>query len=230
VIRPLVIIRPEPGLSATVALAEELGLPVVAEPLFAIAPRDWSAPPANEIDALLIGSANAVRHGGEMLGQFSDKPAYTVGAATAQAVREAGIDVAATGRGYLQPVVDSLAGQKLRILRLTGEEHVAVTPPPGVEIVTRVVYASVATPMPDSLAARLKGAVVLLHSAVAANHFASESDRKGVVRSSVAVAALAPRIAEAAGTGWEVVKTAAEPTDVALLALAQDMCHFALDG
>lgn len=226
--RTLVIIRPEPGGSATVAEAQGLGFPVLLEPLFSIEPRAWVPPPPDEIDALLIGSANAIRHGGEALELFREKPVHAVGGATARAAREAGFEVAGVGKGHLQPVLDGLAGQELRMLRLTGEEHVAVTPPGGIGIVTRVVYASVALPMPEHLASALaEGCIVLLHSGVAALHFRAECDRLGVDRSRIAVAALAPRIAETAGEGWERVATAETPSDAALLALARDMCHFA---
>lgn len=226
--RKLVIIRPEPGGSATAEEAQRLGLPFVLEPLFRIEPRRWSPPEPEVIDALLIGSANAVRQGGEALGLFRDKPVYAVGAGTARAAREAGFEVAGTGKGHLQPVLDGLAGRELRLLRVTGEEHVVVTPPPGVRIVTRVVYASVALPVPDRLVRALADScIVLLHSGVAALHFRAECDRLGVDRSQIAIAALAPRIAEMAGEGWERVETAEMPSDAALLALAQDMCHFA---
>jgi uroporphyrinogen-III synthase len=222
----LIIIRPEPGLSATAAEAEKLGLPIIATPLFKIAPRPWNPPAPDRIDALLIGSANAIRHGGDALDVFREKPVYAVGESTARAAREAGFGIAGTGDGHLQGVLDGLAGQALRLLRIAGEEHVAVTAPAGIELVTRVAYASVAQPMPDGLAAGLAaGAVVLLHSAAAARHFASECDRLGVSRSRIVLAALAPRIAEAAGAGWEAVTTASAPADAALLALARDMCH-----
>jgi uroporphyrinogen-III synthase len=227
-IRPLVIIRPEPGLSETVAEAEKFGVSIISTPLFTIEPRRWIPPAPDRIDALLIGSANALRHGGDALEAFREKPVYAVGQATARAARNAGFRVAGTGEGRLQPVLDGLAGQSLRLLRITGEEHVAVTAPAGIDLVTRVAYASVARPMPESFAVALdEGAVVLLHSAVTARHFAAECDRLGVRRSHVALAALASRIAEAAGEGWAAVATAATPTDTALLALARDMCHFA---
>lgn len=226
--RSLVIIRPEPGLSATAAEAEKLAVPIVSTPLFEIEPRPWDPPAADRIDALLIGSGNAVRHGGSALDAFREKPVYAVGQATARAAREAGFRVAGTGPGHLQPLLDSLAGQPLRLLRIAGEEHVAVTAPAGIELVTRIAYASVAQPMPAHLAAALgAGAIVLLHSAAAARHFASECERLGLGRSRIALAALAPRIAEAAGSGWQTVATASEPADAALLALARDMCHFA---
>lgn len=225
---PLVVVRPEPRNAATVAEAEKLGLEVVAAPLFAIEPRAWSPPEPSTIDGLLVGSANAIRHGGVELGGFVSAPVYAVGEATAAAAREAGFTVAAVGEGGLQPLLDSLAGRRLALLRLAGEEHVPLAPPPGIELVTRIAYASVPRRMPGALAEMLPGgAVVLLHSAAAARHFAAECDRLGLDRGPVALAALGPRIAHAAGEGWRAVRAAPAPTDAALLALAGHMCHAA---
>jgi uroporphyrinogen-III synthase len=224
--RPLVIIRPEPGLSATVGEAEKIGFSVVSAPLFKIESRQWNPPAPDRIDALLIGSANAIRYGGDALESYREKPVYAVGESTARAARDAGFDIAGIGGGHLQPVLDGLAGQPLRLLRITGEEHVALTVPVGIEVVTRVAYASVTQPMRAWMATALEGgSIALLHSAAAARHFASECDRLGVSRSCIALAALAPRVAEAAGEGWEAVAMASAPNDAALLALARDMCH-----
>lgn len=225
---PLIAIRPEPGLSATVAEANAVGLSILPVPLFAIETRGWDAPDPQAIDGLLIGSANAIRHGGPALEAFRSKPVYAVGETTGQVAREAGFAIAATGTGGLQPVLDSLAGQTLTLLRLAGEEHVALSPPEGIELVTRVAYASAPRAVPDDLATTLRrGAVVLLHSAAAARHLADECDRLVLDRSRIALAALGPRVAESAGEGWRVVASAAQPSDAALLALAGDMCHSA---
>ena len=40
----LIAIRPEPGLSATLATARAMGLPIQGEPLFAIRPVAWTSP------------------------------------------------------------------------------------------------------------------------------------------------------------------------------------------
>ena len=69
------------------------------------------------------------------------------------------------------------------------------------------------------------GALVLLHSAEAARHFAGECARLGIARAGVALAALAPRVGEAAGDGWAAKGIALSPRDDALLALAQEMCQ-----
>jgi len=219
-------IRPQPALAATIESARAIGLEVEGRPLFEIRPLDWEPPPPGEIDGLLLGSANALRHGGSGLALFKDKPAYAVGEATAEEARRSGFAVAGVGEGRLQPLVASLAGKRRKFLRVTGQDHVAVDPPEGIAIVTRIAYRSVPLPMPEELAGALRsGGLVLLHSAVAAFHFAGECDRLEIGRDGIALAALAPRIAAAAGSGWAEVRSADSPQDAALLALAQDMCH-----
>jgi len=218
----ILAIRPEPGCTATVEAGLAAGLIVEGHPLFEVRPLAWEPPPEGAVDALLLGSANAVRHSGPAP---RDKPVHAVGEATAAAAEAAGYTVASVGRGDLQSLVDTLA-PPLRLLRLTGAEHVPLVAPVGIEVETRVVYENVPLPMPEPLADRLRGgALVLLHSAAAAQHFAAECDRFEVPRRAIAVAALAPRIAEAAGQGWSEVRSATEPAEAALLALARDMCH-----
>jgi len=69
------------------------------------------------------------------------------------------------------------------------------------------------------------GALVLLHSATTARHFAHECDRLGLARGAIALAALGPRIAAAAGSGWGAVHTAARPDEAALLEMVFDLCQ-----
>jgi uroporphyrinogen-III synthase len=221
----ILTIRPEPGGSETVAAGREAGLEIEACPLFEIRPREWHPPSPDSVDGLLIGSANAVRHAGPALDALRSKPVHAVGEATARVAAAAGLTVVTVGPGNLQPLVDMLP-PPLRLLRLTGAEHVSVVPPAGIEIDTRIAYDSVPLPLSAAAAARLnEGALVLLHSAAAARHFAAECDRLGLSRSVVRLAALAPRIAAAAGERWREVRSAPDPSEGALLALARDMCH-----
>lgn len=222
---PVVVIRPEPGCSVTTEAARAGGLDARAFPLFRIRPRGWEPAAAEEVDALLLGSANALRYGGESLGRFRDKPVYAVGEATAEAARGAGFRVAHVGTGGLQAVLDTIAGP-MRLLRLAGEEHVPLHASAGVTLETRIVYAAEPVPMPPGLVELLReGAVVLLHSAAAARHFAAECNRLRVPRQKVRLAALGPRIAQGSGSGWCQLRFASKPAEGALLALAADLCH-----
>lgn len=221
----LLVLRPEPGCAASLKGAEALGLSAHGQPLSRIVPVAWQAPDPASVDALLIGSANAFLHGGDALQALCAKPCYVVGKATAEAARAAGFAVAAQGEGGLQKVLDGIAAP-LRLLRVAGEEHIALAAPPGVTITTRIAYRSEALPLDPALAVLAGGqAIALLHSAATARHFASECQRLGVDTSQITLAALGPRIASAAGEGWRAVHCAAAPNDAALLELAANLCN-----
>jgi uroporphyrinogen-III synthase len=221
----ILTIRPEPGAGATVAAGAALGMEVESCPLSVIQPLEWALP-AGEFDGLLLGSANALRHGGALVDNLVHKPVYAVGAATAAEARERGFAVARCGDRGLQALLDALSGEELKLLRIAGREHVSLRAPAGIEIETAIAYESRRLPLPAEVARRLgEGAVVLLHSAAAARHFAAECDLLAVQRRAIRLAALSARIAEAAGGGWGAARVAAEPAEGALLALARDMCH-----
>ena len=209
-----------------------MGLQARGEPLFEIVPLPWNAQSAANFDAVLIGSANVLRHGGEALARYAALPAYVVGQTTAEAARQAGFAVAAVGSGGLQGLTARLAEDgRRRVLRLAGAEHVALTVPPDTAIATVVVYEARPLPLSTASAALLgDDTVVLLHSAAAAHHFAGECERMGIPRVSVALACLGPRIADAAGDGWASVASAERPYDSALLALAARMCQNGVFG
>ena len=227
---PLVIIRGEPGASRTLAAAHEAGIDALAFPLFEAQPLEWEPVEPARYDALLIGSANAVRHGGDSLKEMQALPVYAVGQATADAAREAGFEVAHTGTGALQNVLDGLGSEPpLRLLRLAGEKHVPLAPPPRTRMDTRIVYRIEDRPFPPALSQLLKaGAIVALHSAEAALHFRSECERAELDLSRIALAVIGPRVAAVAGPGWASVNSASTPDDAALLALARGMCQTAV--
>ena len=220
----IIAIRPQPGCAATIAAGRAMGLSVEGHPLFAIRGLDWKAPDPENFDALLVGSANAFRHSGPQIAQYKSKPVHVVGAATARAAREAGFDVASVGTGGLQGLIDTLEGSSLRFLRLAGAEHVGLDLSAQISVETQIVYASTPVPMSADLADKLHdNALVLLHSAIAAQHFAAECDRLELDRTQIALAALGPRIAAAAGRGWAKCVSAPQPRDSALLALTREM-------
>ncbi|MCP5396463.1 MAG: uroporphyrinogen-III synthase [Sphingomonadaceae bacterium] len=225
-IERVIAIRPEPGCSATVARGREMGLPIAGFPLFEILPAEWEVLEPSQFDGLLVGSANVFRHGGEGLAKLRGLPVHAVGAATAKAARASGFTVEQEGQGGLQAVLDLLAGQQRNMLRLAGRDNVPLVPPPGIKLAERICYESRALPMSAQLQDALRqGALVLLHSAIAAEHFARECSRLQVDFGKVTLACLGPRIVDAAGEGWAAIHSAQNPSEAALLALARDMCH-----
>jgi uroporphyrinogen-III synthase len=223
---PAITIRPEPGCAASVAALKGKGLEAHGFALFAVTPTKWHAPPPETIDALLLGSANAIRHGGDALGDYLGKPVYAVGQTTAKVARAAGFAVIATGEGGLQPLLGQVLPLHRHLLRLTGKRRVTLDPPAGIELAERVVYAANPLPMPHDLEVLLyHPAVVLLHSAEAARHFAGLVTAHGIAREAITLATIGARVSEAAGEGWAAIVTATTPSEDALLALAQQLCQ-----
>lgn len=223
--RPLIVLRPEPGLAETLALARQRGLDPVAAPLFEVAQMEWEAPDWSAFDAIVVGSANAFRNGGAQLLSLKQLPVYAVGERTAAAARDWGFSVAIVGTGGLQELIDGLQAP-LRLLRLAGAQRVRLRVPTDIVIDERVVYRADPLPLASHAQVALRGgAVVLLHSGEAARRFAAECDRLSIDRAQISLAALAPRIADAAGQGWQVVGSAPHATDARLLAMAADMCQ-----
>ena len=214
--RHLLVLRPEPGASATVDRARALGLEAVAIPLFEVEPVNWEAPEAAAFDGLLLTSANAVRCCGEGLRSLRGLKVYAVGEATADAAREAGFDIAATGEAG----VDRLLGPiepGLKLLHLCGSDR--YEPSRATQRITRVtVYRATPVEAPDLSAA--PGSVALIHSPRAGRRFAElVADRHAI-----SIAAISPAAADAVGEGWWTVETAVRPNDDALLALAERLC------
>ena len=212
-----IVVRPAPGAARTLALLKERGIAAEAMPLFVTAPVDWAAPPARDFDAMLLTSANAVRHGGAGLATLASLPVVAVGPATAAVAAAAGLTVAITGEGDVAAVVARarLAGLT-RLLHLAGRDRVAA----GTAAV--VVYASDPVGIAPGAAADFAGATVLLHSARAARRVAALVDRDGVDRSTIALGCFSDAVAQAAGAGWRSVAVAARPTDAALIEAAID--------
>lgn len=209
--RALLILRPEPGASATLARALDFGLSAATHPMFAVEPLAWTMPDG-AFDGLLLTSANAVRTAGPL----PDLPVHAVGQATADAARAAGARVETVGEGGVDDLLARLPHER-HLLHLAGEEHIE----PGVRgpAVTAVgVYRTRALPLPA--ASQVEGRVVLVHSPAAGRRLAELRCDRARVR----VAAISTAAAAACGPDWERIAAAATPTDGALLSLAAELC------
>ncbi len=201
-----------------------MGLNAIGYPLFDIVPCDWECPDPAQFDALLIGSANAIRRGGEALEQLKDKPVYAVGETTAQLARDAGFTVAATGTGGLQSLLDGMDPPK-RLLRISGADHVALSAPAGVNIHNVIAYKTTPLELPEPLRPLHDlGLTVMLHSAAAAEQFARESRRLALQRNRISLVVIGPRVAAAVGEGWHAVHVSSAPNDRAMLEMVKNVC------
>ncbi len=220
--RPLAIVRPEPGASASAAAARKLGLHPIVMPLFEARPLDWAVPDLERFHALLFTSANALRHAGPGLRQLLHFPANCVGQATAAVARESGFEVSRVGDGGVDALLRSLSPE-LKLLHLCGADW---REPDGAAqpIHHLPVYELVELPLPDNFGI-IEDAVVAIHSPRAARLLAQQVDCGGLDRRRIGIAAISSAAADAAGEGWETVASAAEPTDAAVLAIAARLCN-----
>jgi uroporphyrinogen-III synthase len=212
----VLVLRPEPGASETLRKARERGLDALAIPLFEIEPVAWETPDPARFDGLLLTSANALRHGGAGLAGLKSLPVHAVGAATADAAREAGFTIAGIGSGGVAELLDSIPPD-LRLLHLCGEDR--AQPDSRRTVTTLVVYRS--KPVEIAGLGEVGGGVALIHSPRAGKRFAELASDRG----SFAIAAISRAAADAVGTGWRSVAVAPQPADDALLALAARLCN-----
>lgn len=216
-----------PGPAATAARWRALGAQVTVSPLFEISPQAWNPPEAMP-DAVAFTSTNGVAFAGEGAARYTALPSFTVGPATARAAQAAGWHDVRDGGGSAAALFDRVAAAGFAIvLHLAGAMRVVVTSPPGLTIVVRTVYA--ATPLlltGEAIDALATGTIdaVPLYSPRAAAHFAAEIDRAGIVRGGIALTALSPAVAAAAGRGWARIVTADAPSGDALFAATLRLC------
>lgn len=213
--KPLLILRPQPGAGFTAQRARALGLDPSLCPLFALRPVPWSPPPIERFDALLLTSANTLRHGGAGLNALTSLPVLAVGETTAAAARVAGFHVEQVGDGGVDALLDRLPPR--RLLHLCGDEARDGGPRHAIERV--VTYR--ADPIPDPGLPDLDGLVVAVHSPRAGRRLAELAHG----RDGAAVVAISPAAAAAVGNGWRSVAAAAMPADRDLLALAARLCQ-----
>jgi uroporphyrinogen-III synthase len=197
-----------------------MGLDAVLVPLFAIEPIDWPVPDPADYDAILLTSANSIRHCGRGIDRLRGLPVHCVGEATALAANLAGLGVASVGKGGVDDLL-AMIPAGTRLLHLCGEDR----RPPAVEgqkVSCVPVYRAVATDRPSELDG-LRGNVAAVHSPRAAQRLAElvGPDAQATIR----VAAISDAAAKAARSGWHSVDSAAEPNDSALLALCARLCE-----
>lgn len=219
--RRVVILRPQPGADATADAASALGLETLLAPLFAVEPLDWTPPGPEQFDALMLTSANAARHAGPVLLRYAALPLFVVGEATAQAARTAGLNPTHIGTRDAAALVEDMRRAGIRrALHLCGAEVVAAEAE-GLSIRRIPVYHTRETG--EALALLQPGDICLVHSP-------RSGARLGTLvmpdqRASLCLIAISDTACIAAGTGWAHRVAAQHPSDAAMLALAEELCH-----
>lgn len=215
--RPIAVVRPEPGNRVTASAIEAASLDAIRLPLFHVVPVAWEVPDIAAFDALILTSANALRHGGPGLARLTSLPVYAVGAVTAEAAQRHGFDVVAIGSfGAATLLATAEAAGVERALHLGGRERMVT--PGGIVAAVRTLYASDPLPIAPQDAARLRGSVVLVQSARAGRRLAEIMPPED--RASTALVAISTNAAAAAGDGWESVQIPASPSSEALIRAA----------
>lgn len=212
------LIRPEPGFSATAKRAHALGLSVIGAPLFAVRPVAWELPDLARYAGVLFTSANGVRAAGDAISKLVHLPAFAVGAATAVAAHEAGFASVVTGEKDVAWIVARIGvlGPQT-VLHLAGADTVPFDAH-TVMIDKIIVYDSMVIDPPAQWPHWLmQSPVALVHSPRAGAQLARHVPGK----SRIALVAISDAAAHAAGPGWESVDVASDPRDEAMLALAQ---------
>jgi uroporphyrinogen-III synthase len=218
--RRLFVFRPEPAARQTIRTAQDLGLHAVSIPLFELEPIDWIVPDPGDFDAMLLTSANTVRMAGEGLASFRALPVHAVGEGTAVAAHVAGLGVASVGNGGVDELLAEVP-RDVRLLHLCGEDKREPTTA-GRSITSVAVYRANEKPDVSGLQA-LEGQTAVVHSPRAARRLADLVSPD--TRSTIRLAAISKDTADAAGDGWQEVRTAPVPRDTELLALAVRLCE-----
>lgn len=222
--RPLLIIRPQPDADATAERARALGLEPRLYPLFDAAPLDWQPPDPGRFDAVLLTSANTIRHGGEALARYRHLPVYAVGARTAEAARSFGFPEVVTAGPDAQTTVRRMSEEGHRAVFHPGGAHVRAVDPDALDLLHVPVYHMVESGKAEGLAAALHDRpVVLVHSPRAGERLRALIEEASM--SQIGIVAISPAALDACGPGWGRAVAAETPDDPAMLALTRQICH-----
>jgi uroporphyrinogen-III synthase len=222
----LLVTRPQPEADETAALARAQGFRALVAPLLVIRPLA-PAPLDEAVDAILLTSARSVPLAAaiypELVGAL---PAFAVGPATAAAADRAGFRLEGIGASDGQAAL-ALASPYHRVLHLRGEDGAPLLPPPGVRLVTRILYRAEPVPALDPCAVealcREPRVAVLLFSPRTARIFAARAAEAGLLRSDIRILCLSEAVAEAAEGGWRQRMVAPAPTASDCMAAAARM-------
>lgn len=219
----LLITRPEPGATETLAIVTGRGYEAVSEPLLTYVPIG-DAPDLSQVQALAATSAEGVRAFAR-LSRRRNLPIFTVGEATAQAARlEKFLDVrsAAGDATALTRVLANLDPERGAVVHIAGRDVARRLAVPGLAIHRAVLYAAEpATSFSPGVAAALSKVEfhgVLLFSPRTAQIFARLMRSNGIRPGGLTAYCLSPSVAKGL-SGLCLARVAERPTQEELLSL-----------
>lgn len=219
----LIVLRPEPGASATAKRAAAAGWTVTLLPLFTIEALAWAPPDPGDFDAVLMTSANAARLGGAGLSRYHDLPLYAVGSRTAEAARNAGFGTIMSGASDAGEMADRLrADDAVRVFHPTGSTARPFDET-GLTLTHIAVYAATKAAPPDLITQLSDDAIIFVHSPRAAQYLDALCTEQDIGRGSLSLVAISGNALAGAGTGWRAAIAADQPTDDAMLAAASSI-------
>lgn len=237
--RRVLVTRPEPGAGSTARRLRAMGYEPVLLPLTEIRGLATAAHPVGPWDAVVITSANAIRHApAALVGALASVPAYAVGEATAGAARAAGLSDVIAGRGdaaALAALVDLPPGSRLLYLcgRVRRPDFETALAARRIDVIPLETYDTQAVPIADATASTL-GLIdaVAIHSAEGATALARLVVRPAfaeVLGGSVLVAISARAAKPVAGAFADRIVVAPEPSDAAMVealrTVTAPQCH-----
>ena len=230
---PVLIVRPEPGASATARRLRDMGYVALVAPATIVEHMPCRSPAADRLQAVLLTSAAALPALGE---KFHHLPVFAVGDATAAAARAAGFATVASAAGdasaltvlaiaQLRPDAGSLLFPGAALL---AADIVRPLRAAGFRVLRRIVYRSRPAPsLPaEALAALAAGEIshALFFSPGSARAFRAlvRLERPEVVLHCTQTEALAISPATAAALAplqWRRIRVASRPNQDEVLAL-----------
>lgn len=222
----LILLRPSQGAQQSAIIARQMGFDPIIAPASQIAPLPWDAPPAQNFDAIMITSANALRMAHlskpEIIAQYKHLPLFAVGKATAKLAQDMGFTIAAMGQGGAKALWPHIISHGAKnILRLVGRDYVAVDN--DVNICTIMVYEARALPINDTLKSLIMSAtgphIFAFHSAKAVHIFDTYlAQMQNIIfdKSAHYAVALAPTIAHEISPDWRdtIISPSASDADM----------------
>jgi uroporphyrinogen-III synthase len=227
----VLITRPEPGATETASRIAALGLRPVVAPLLEISARPAVLPAADQLQAVLIASGNALIG---LPAAYHSLPLLAIGDASAARARQAGFAEVLSADGDADALAALASTQcdpsGLPLLLAAGHGQslllAAALRAHGFRVIRRTTYAAVPVrTLPEPAAAALRAndlRAVLFFSGATARHFTRLLRRSGlrdVLHGIDACAIGHPTAAAIEALSWRRVLRAAKPTQDAMLAL-----------